>query len=138
MDGIRCFPGRDGRRRTREHGCFASNAQGEGYYYRRFPRKEWGRASSESEREAGQHRTYIAVLASWKLRIRPTGQIPAHDDAHHIGYACNRREELPDLQYGVPGYAIRTGLVRKLRRRPVLCDVFRKIYGAAAIHLGID
>lgn len=41
MDGIRCFPGRDGRRRTREHGCFASNAQGEGYYYRRFPRKEW-------------------------------------------------------------------------------------------------
>ena len=29
MDGIRCFPGRNGRRRTREHGCLASNAQGE-------------------------------------------------------------------------------------------------------------
>lgn len=138
MDGIRCFPGRDGRRRTREHGCFASNAQGEGYYYRRFPRKEWGRASSESEREAEQHRTYIAVLASWKLRIRPAGQISAHDDAHHVGYACNRREELPNLQYGLPGYAGRSGMVRKLRRRPVLCAVFRKIYGATAFYLVID
>ena len=138
MDGIRCFPGRDGRRRTREHGYFASNAQGEGYYHRRLSRTERGRASSEPEREAGQHRTHIAVLASWKLRIRPAGQIPAHDDAHHVGYACNRREELPNLQYGLSGYAGRSGMVRKLRRRPVLCAVFTEILGAAAFYLVID
>ena len=102
------------------------------------PRKEWGRASSEPEREVEQHRTYIAVLASWKLRIRPAGQIPAHDDAHHVGYACNRREELPNLQYGLSGHAGRTGLVRKLRRRPLLCAVFTEIFGAAAFDLGID
>lgn len=138
MDGIRCFPGRDGRRRTREHGRFAPYAQGEGYYHRRLSRTERGRASSEPEREVEQHRTYLAVLASWKLRIRPAGQISAHDDAHHVGYACNRREELPNLQYGLPGYAGRSGMVRKLRRRPVLCAVFRKIHGTAAIRLGIN
>lgn len=122
----------------REHGCPAADAKGEGYYHRRLPGTERGRASPEPEREAVQHRTYIAVLASWKLRIRPTGQIPAHDDAHHVGYACNRREELPNLQYGLPGYAGRSGMVRKLRRRPVLCAVFRKIHGAAAFYLVID
>ena len=94
--------------------------------------------ASEPEREAEQHRTYIAVLASWKLRIRPAGQISAYDDAHHVGYACNRCKELPNLQYGLSGYAGKSGMVRKLRRRPVLCAVFRKIYGAAAFYLVID
>lgn len=33
MDGIRRFFGRDRRRRTREHGCSASNAFGQRYYH---------------------------------------------------------------------------------------------------------
>ena len=120
------------------HGCLASHAQGKGYYYRRLPGTERGRASSEPKREVEQHRTYLAVLASWKLRSRPPGQIPAHDDADYVRNAYDKCKELPDLQYGVSGHAGRTGLVRKLRKRPVLCAVFRQVSGTAAIRLGIN
>ena len=40
MEGIRCLPGRNGSRRTREHGCPAADAKGEGYYHRRLPGTE--------------------------------------------------------------------------------------------------
>lgn len=138
MDGIRCVPWRNGSGRTREHGRFAPYAQGEGHYHRRFPGTERSGVASEPEREAEQHRTYLAVLASWKLRRRPTGEIPAYDDADYVRNACYCRKELPNLQYGISGYAGRTGLVRKLRRRPFLCAVLRKVSGAAAFRLEID
>ena len=47
-------------------------------------------------------------------------------------------QRMMTLITSISGYAIRTGLVRELRRRPVLCAVLRKVSGAAAIRLGID